>query len=175
MKWDLLPGEVLIHEAKASHIYFLKYFAIAVLSFIGFLFLMIFGGKLAGIVPFFGMIRMQLASLLLIISFIMFGYVEFKRNKEKIALTNERILIMKRDPKTRRIRIETIPLDKLIRVSVYQTVWQRLLGTGEIVFQIPGETHTFEHIRNPKELERAVYRILEKSKSSRQEIIYRSA
>jgi len=162
MKWDLLPGEVLIHEAKASHIYFMRYLAVAVLSFLGFFILLIFGKRLEMIVPFFGAVRMQLAFALLLISFLMSGYVEFKRNREKIALTNERILIMKRDPETRRMRIETIPLDKLIRVSVYQTPVQRLLGTGEIVFQIPGETHRFEHIRNPKELERAVYHILER-------------
>ncbi len=164
MKWDLLPGEVLIHEAKTSHIYFFKELIVAVVCFISSVLILIFGGKVSGVVPFFGMMRMHLALLFLMAALSAFGYIEFKRNKEKIALTNERILITKRDPQTKRIRIETIPLDKLIRVSVYQSFWQRLLGTGEIVFQIPGETHKFEHIRNPKEIERAVYRILERTR-----------
>ncbi len=166
MKWDLLPGEVLIYEGKASHIYFARKLAISIALLSLSIFIMLFRNLINAylLLPFD--IVPYLSLTLFFISAAIFALIELKRNREKIALTNERVLIMRRDNETKRIKIETIPLDKLIRVSVNQTFWQRLLGTGEIIFQIPGETHSFEHIRKPKEIERAVYHILNKIKES---------
>jgi hypothetical protein len=166
MKWDLLPGEVLIYEGKASHIYFAKKLIVSLALFILSILLILFKNRINAYLPLPFNIVPYLALLLFLSSLMLFGIIEFKRNREKIALTNERVLIMRRDRETNRVKIETIPLDKLIRVSVNQTFWQRVLGTGEIIFQIPGETHSFEHIRKPKEIERAVYHILNKMKET---------
>ena len=164
MKWDLLPGEVLIYEGKASHIYFAKKLAASSMLLIISLVLILFKNRINKYAPLQFDIVSYIALILVLTSLLLFGIIEKKRNKERIALTNERVLIMRKDEESRRTKVETIPLDKIIRVSVNQTFWQRVLGTGEITFQIPGEKYTFSHIRKPKEIERAVYHILEKMK-----------
>ena len=165
MKWDLLPGEVLIYEGKASHIYFAKKLALSLALLVLSILLVIFKNRINAYLPLSFDIVPYLGLLVFLGFLVLLGMIEFKRNKERIALTNERVLIMRKDEESRRIKVEAIPLDKIIRVSVNQTFWQRVLGTGEITFQIPGEKYTFSHIRKPKEIERAVYHILEKIKN----------
>ena len=166
VNWHLLPGEKNIHQTSISRKVFLKFylggfalFALAAGSY--------FSGSLGLILP--------LDSTLIAVAFLSGSVVllflgENNRTNEMILITTDRILVRKYDSNTRDINIEAIPFDKLTNVRVRQTLKQRILNIGDVVFIVVSAEHVLKDIDSPYKIEKAVYRIIEKEKTmSRQQ------
>lgn len=166
VNWHLLPGEKSIHETAISRKVFLKFYlggfmllALALASY--------FSQTLG--------LSLPLDSTLLSVVFLAGAVVllfmgENNRTNEMILITTDRILVRKYDSNTRDINVEAIPFDKLTNVRVKQTLAQRLMNIGDIVFIVVSSEHVLKDIDSPYKIEKAVYKIIEKEKAmSRQQ------
>ncbi len=166
VNWHLLPGEKSIHETAISRKVFLKFYlggfmllALAIASY--------FSSSLG--------LSLPLDSTLLAVVFLGGSVVllfmgENNRTNEMILITTDRILVRKYDSNTRDINVEAIPFDKLTNVRVKQTLSQRLMNIGDIVFIVVSSEHVLKDIDSPYKIEKAVYKIIEKEKAmSRQQ------
>ena len=101
---------------------------------------------------------------------VLFFLGENNRTNEMILITTDRILVRKYDSNTRDINIEAIPFDKLTNVRVKQTLLQRIMNIGDIVFIVVSAEHVLKDLDSPYTIEKAVYKIIEKEKAmSRQQ------
>lgn len=166
VNWHLLPGEKSIHETAISRKVFLKFYiggvvllALAIVSY--------FPSYLGLTLPLDGTL---FAVAFLGGSIVLLFLGENNRTNEMILITTDRILVRKYDSNTRDINVEAIPFDKLTNVRVKQTLSQRLMNIGDIVFIVVSSEHVLKDIDSPYKIEKAVYKIIEKEKTmSRQQ------
>ncbi|MCK5234033.1 MAG: PH domain-containing protein [Candidatus Aenigmarchaeota archaeon] len=153
VNWHLLPNEKKIHQASVSRKLFYSYYFVVALFFVAAVGINFIDYPLP---------KMESSIALLAGGFIALFAVERKRSMEVMLITDERVLILRQPDGVRGpMTMESIPFDKLSNVQVVQTRKQRILGTGDVVFRLPGEEHTVTDIAHPYEIERAIYRILD--------------
>ena len=153
VNWHLLPNEKRIHQASVSRKLFFSYYFVVALFFVAAVGINFIDYPIPKLYP---------PIALLVGGFIAYLAVERKRDMEIMLITDERVLILRRPEGVRgSMTMESIPFDKLSNVQVVQTRKQRIMGTGDVVFKLPGEEHTVTDIAQPYELERAIYRILD--------------
>lgn len=160
VNWHLLGDEKPIHECRVSwKMYGLYYLA-------GFFLL-----GIAGYLYFFlydiAYVRQPATSIVLAtIGFILVSMARWKSRKELVLLTTERLLIRKKSGEGmfKETNIEALAFNKIDDVQVHQTFLQKIFGMGDLHFRVSGQEHLLENMDNPQELERAIYRILEKEK-----------
>ncbi len=153
VNWHLLPNERKIHQASVSRKLFFTYYFVVALFFVAAVGINFIDYPIPKLYP---------SLALLAGGFIALFAVERKRSMEVMLITDERVLIL-RQPEGLRgpMTMESIQFDKLSNVQVVQTRKQRIIGTGDVVFRLPGEEHTVTDIARPYEIERAIYRILD--------------
>ncbi len=79
------------------------------------------------------------------VCFVLWGY--FVRSKTTFAITNHRFI---QKDGILSIKMTEIPLFKIETVNLYQSIWQRLFGTGSIELVGSGGTnHRVDYIQTP--------------------------
>lgn len=168
--WHLLPSEKPIHEAKISRKvpYFFRFYLISLILIVAGITLLFY--KITFTLP----VSKYVISLVLIILAILidFIFVERIRNKERILITTERVLVRKvgggivTDVESGQTEMEQMDLSKLVNISVKQKGFlnKKILSIGDLVIRVPGGDHTIRNIDTPYKVERAIYRILEEEK-----------
>jgi len=166
VNWHLLPGEKSIHETAISRKVFLKFY-LGGFMLLGLAIVCYFPSTFGLSLPVDGTL---FAVAFLGGSIVLLFIGENNRTNEMILITTDRILVRKYDSNTRDINIEAIPFDKLTNVRVKQTLQQRILNIGDIVFIVVSAEHVLKDIDSPYKIEKAVYKIIEKEKAmSRQQ------
>jgi len=160
VNWHLLPGEKKIHETAISRKVFVKFYLGGFLL-LGLAIASYFSASLGFTLPIDGT---MLSVVFLAISVILLYLGENNRTNEMILITTERILVRKYDSNTRDINVEAIPFDKLTNVRVKQTLAQRIMNIGDVIFIVVSSEHVLKDIDSPYKIEKAVYKIIEKEK-----------
>ncbi len=158
MGFNLLPNEKKIHKTKMSRKVFLKYYITSFILFASAVYAAFFV-SLAFISSY------VLGAFLLLVSAALSLFGEYRRGREIILMTTERILVQKSGQKGRGSKeIEAFPLGSITNISVNQNLKQRILGIGDIVFKLSMEEHVITSIDNPHEIESAIYKIIDREK-----------
>ncbi len=161
VNWHLLANEKKIHHTTMSRKVFLKYYVLgmvlAVLGVTAFVVPFVMGDVLP-VSPY------AAGVVLLVLSAVPIGIGEWRKRREMILITTERVLVRKLDEKSGGVNIEAIPFDKLTNVRVRQSRMQRVMNIGDVVFVVVSEEHVLKDIDSPYMVERAVYKIIEKEK-----------
>ncbi|MBU4246232.1 MAG: PH domain-containing protein [Nanoarchaeota archaeon] len=177
--WHLLPGEKAIHETKISRMIFWKYYfiAVALLALSVFVNFTDFS-KYNVAIP-----KLEVSGAMIAIAGIIAFVAERLAAREMVLLTTERVMIRKRglnddemgnsDIKSSAVgmvgtvRMEALKLETITNVQVRQTMIQRILGMGDIAILSGYEEHVVKDLHHPFDIERAIYRIIEKKSESR--------
>ncbi len=176
--WHLLPGEKAIHETKISRMIFWKYYFIAVAllalsAFVNFTDFSKYG---------VAMPKLEASGAMIALAGIIAFIAERLTAREMVLLTTERVLIRKRglnddemensDVKSSvagmigAVRMEALKLETITNVQVRQTMMQRILGMGDIAILAGQQEHVVKDMHHPFDIERAIYRIIEKKSES---------
>lgn len=158
VNWHLLPGEKKIYNIKTSWKVFLKFYLLAFL-FLGLSVYSLMFDFLPASVPT-SYASTSFAGLFLVF----FAIPTSKRNRERVLITTERVLIRKTAGIGKQTNFETVTFNNLINVRVLQSRSQKMLGIGDVVFKLSGDEHTATDVGNPYAIEKAVYKIIEKEK-----------
>lgn len=172
--WHLLPGEKAIHETKISRMIFWNYyfFAVALLALSAFVNFTDFT-KYGVEIP-----KLEASGAMIAIAGIISFIAERLTAREMVLLTTERVLVRKRgltdeemeknDLKSSAsgmigtVRMEALKLETITNVQVRQTMMQRILGMGDIAILAGNQEHIVKDMHHPFDIERAIYRIIEK-------------
>lgn len=178
--WHLLSGERKIHEAKMSRIVFWNYyfFAVILLAVSAAVNFVDFAAYGAPEIP-----RLQTSGALILIASIVVLLAERFTTREMVLLTTERVLVRKRgladaemeDSDMKKgvassfgsVRMEALKLETITNVQVRQSIGHRLLGIGDLVILAGYEEHIIKDLHNPFEIERVIYRVIEKKNEMR--------
>lgn len=177
--WHLLPGEKAIHETKISRMIFWNYyFAVLVLlalsAFVNFTDFRKYGVKLP---------VLEISGAMILLAGIIAFIAERLTAREMVLLTTERVLIRKRglddyemennDIKSSAVgmigtvRMEALKLETITNVQVRQTMTQRILGMGDLAILAGQQEHIVKDMHHPFDIERAIYRIIEKKSEAK--------
>ncbi len=89
-----------------------------------------------------------------------FGY--FIRSKTEFAITNTRFI---QKDGILNIKMTEIPLFKVETVNFYQTLWDRILGTGAIELVGSGGTsHRVDYVQKPFEVRNLITTLMKNTK-----------
>lgn len=162
--WHILPNEKKIHQTMMSRKVFLRYYLVflvlsilAVLSFMESYILT----ELFRLVP---ASSSTIAAVFFVIALIFYFIGESRCSREMILITTDRVIVRKSGNVGSSVNIETIPFNKLTNVRVRQTMRQRILNIGDVIFVVVAEEHILKDIDSPYTIEKAVYKIIEKEK-----------
>ena len=177
--WHLLQGEKAIHETKISRMIFWNYYfvAIVLLSLSAFVNLTDFS-KYGVAIPV-----LEVSGAMIFLAGVIAFIAERLTSREMVLLTTERVLIRKRglndeelennDVKSSAVgmigtvRMEALKLETISNVQVRQTMTQRILGMGDLAILAGQQEHIVKDMHHPFDIERAIYRIIEKKSESR--------
>ncbi len=115
----------------------------------------------AAIVIFLGgPISLIIAAVFLVPALINFATAFLKWNTTNFVITNERII--SREGVAAKKGIE-IPLDRVNTVFFNQSVFERLIGAGDLAIESAGEggRQTFSDVRRPNLIQAEIYRVIE--------------
>lgn len=172
--WHLLQGEKAIHETKISRMIFWNYYFLAIVllalsAFVNFTDFRKYGVAIP---------TLEVSGAMIVIAGIVAFIAERLTSREMVLLTTERVLIRKRglnddemennDVKSSAVgmigtvRMEALKLETITNVQVRQTMTQRILGMGDLAILSGYEEHVIKDLHHPFDIERAIYRIIEK-------------
>ncbi len=171
--WHLLPGETLIHQTKISRMVFFRYYFL-VLVLLGMSAYMNLSEQIKALnIP-----TLEASGALIILALIITFIAERFTGREIVGLTTERVLIRKRgltdeemesdDAKKGvsgifgAVRMEAIKLETITNVQVRETLGQRIFGMGDLAVMAGNEEHVIKDLHHPFDIEKAIYRIIEK-------------
>jgi uncharacterized membrane protein YdbT with pleckstrin-like domain len=60
-----------------------------------------------------------------------------------------------------------IPLERVNTIFFHQSIWERMIGTGDLIIESAGEkgSEPFSDIRNPSHVQNEIYRLMEENQS----------
>ncbi len=107
-----------------------------------------------------GLVALIIAAIFLIPALINFGIAFLKWNSTNFVVTNERVI--SREGVAAKKGIE-IPLDRVNTVFFNQTVFERMIGAGDLAIESAGEggRQTFSDVRRPNLIQAEIYRVIE--------------
>ena len=116
-------------------------------------------GTVGGILPL-----VLLAVLALAVAFLLVRYVKWTTTN--FVVTNERLI--HREGVIAKSGIE-IPLDRVQTIRFNQTIFERMLGAGDLLIESAGETgqNKFADIRKPSVVQNVIYREIESYENRR--------
>ena len=172
--WHLLPNESSIHETKISRMVFWNYYFIAIAVLILSAVINLTDYSMYNIV----VPKLQISGGLIVVAAALAFIAERFTSREMVLLTTERILIRKRglnddeleDTGVKKgvssvlgsVRMEALKLETITNVQVRQTVGQRIFGMGDLAILAGNEEHVVKDLHHPFDIEKAIYRIIEK-------------
>jgi len=176
VNWHLLPGERAIHETKMSRLVFWNYYFLALV--------LLLISAAVNLIDFAAynvpvqIPKLEISGTLIVISIVITLIAERFTTREMVLITTERVLIRKRglgdddieksDVKSGitgtigSVRTEALKLEMITNVQVRQTMGQRIMGMGDLVILAGMEDHIVRDLHHPFDIERAIYRIIEK-------------
>lgn len=99
-----------------------------------------------------------------IIGLILIGVGYFIRSKTEFAITNTRFI---QKDGILNIKMTEIPLFKVETVNFYQTLWDRMIGTGSIELVGSGGTnHRVDYVQHPHQVRNLIATYMKANKSN---------
>ncbi len=107
-----------------------------------------------------GPISLIIAAIFLLPALINFGVAFMKWSNTNFVVTNERII--SREGVAAKKGIE-IPLDRVTTVFFNQSVFERMIGAGDLAIESAGEggRQAFSDVRRPNLIQAEIYRVIE--------------